>query len=101
MKKCPTCDAAYNDQTECHRCGTPLARLIAIEQEAEHHLEEARQAYDRQDFQAMHDHARRASALRQTFSSEKLLALAALATGNHAAALAAWKRLRVSSSRQN
>lgn len=94
MEHCPTCNAPYNGQSGCHRCGTDLARLAAIENEASGHREKALEAFHRMDFHAMYYHARRSRSLLRTPSAEKLAACAALAAGDPESALSAWRRLR-------
>lgn len=94
MERCPTCNARYKGRSGCHRCGTDLARLLAIEKEAAEHRDNAVEAFNRQDFDAMYFHARRACALLRTPSAEKHLACAALVAGDPATALSTWKSYR-------
>lgn len=92
MERCPTCNARYKGHASCHRCGTDLSRLAAIEKESARHRENALEAFNRGEFDAMYFHARRACALLRTPSAEKLLACAALAAGEPDMALSTWKK---------
>lgn len=95
MEHCPTCNARYKEKPACYRCGTDLARLVAIEKEAAGHHAKATEAFHQQNFQTMYFHAHRACSLLRTPASEKLLACAALSTGDHKTALSSWKRLQI------
>ena len=35
MDRCPNCRARYKGETECHRCGMVLSKLLWIEAQAE------------------------------------------------------------------
>jgi len=41
MDRCPTCRARIREESRCARCGTELARLLAIETRAGLHLDRA------------------------------------------------------------
>lgn len=94
MERCPTCNARYKGRAACHRCGTDLTRLLTIQKEAAEHREKTIEAFNRQDFQSMYYHARRACALLRTPAAEQHLACAALAAGDPATALSIWKSCR-------
>lgn len=93
MDRCPACNARYGGKPVCHRCGTDLARLAAMEADAADRLERAKTAFRASDYEAMYCHARRAGDLRQSPSAVKTRATAALLTGRFRDALAQWSRL--------
>jgi hypothetical protein len=92
MDRCPACNAKVREKMVCRRCKTDLSLLIAVEDRAARHTEQARQAFQSADFKRMFFHAKRACSLRATPESRVLLAAAALLTRRFDAALGLWKQ---------
>ncbi|MCF8024738.1 MAG: hypothetical protein K9J79_02645 [Desulfobacteraceae bacterium] len=94
IQRCPTCKAPYKEKRYCHRCGTDIGRLLEIRDQAARHIEKAIAAYNNREWKQMYYHAARSFALYRTPSSDRLLACAALVTGNYQEALAIWTKTK-------
>ena len=93
MDRCPACGARYAGKPACHRCGTDLARMAAVEADAGDRLERASAAFRAADYDAMYRHAKRSCDLRRTPSATATRAAAAVLTGRFSDALGQWSRL--------
>lgn len=93
MDRCPSCNARYAGKPTCHRCGTDLSRLAAIEAEARDRLTQASAACSGADYEAMYQDALRSCRLRRTPSADTALAIAALLTRRFDIALGQWARI--------
>lgn len=78
MEKCPVCRAVVGDQTRCRRCRTDLSVLLQMEDQAAELRQKAMDAFQRQAFSEMFDHAKRSASLISTPESRRLLAGAAV-----------------------
>ena len=94
MERCPTCRARYSGGESCHRCQTDLRQVLAIEETARHHRQQARAALQRGCVQESWEQARFACYLHRSSASVKSLALAALADRDFGAALELWCEYR-------
>ena len=92
MDRCPVCNANVHKKPVCRRCKTDLSMLITIEGEAARHTEQARRAFQSNDFNRMFFHAKRACSLRTTPESLVLHATSAILTRRFDVALGLWKR---------
>ncbi|MFW6333234.1 MAG: hypothetical protein ACOC23_08020 [Thermodesulfobacteriota bacterium] len=92
MDRCPTCRAEHRGGDSCHRCKTDLKPLLEIEKRAEDHRTEAVRAFHLKDYRSMFHHARRSRSLRRTPESDRLLACAAMLSGNFGLAISLWNR---------
>lgn len=94
MESCPTCRAPHRGGETCRRCGTELGSVLAVEADAGRALALVRRALRRGDPAAALASARRACQLHRESEALRLRAVAAVACGTFAEALAAWKGYR-------
>ena len=89
--RCPVC-RADNTERACRRCRADLGLLWDLEADRARALVEARQAWQRGDAPGTLAAAQAAAGLRAGPDAARWTALAHLAAGNFAAALAAWRQ---------
>ena len=94
MEQCPTCKARYRGGEVCHRCQTDLSQVLAVEQAARYHRQQARRALWHGRVHTAREHALIAGELHRSPESVEVLALAALADRDFDTALALWREYR-------
>ena len=94
MDRCPTCDARYRGGQFCHRCQTDLRQILAVEEAAKYHRQQAQVALRHGLIRKARRCALSACELHHSPASIETLALAALVDRDFAAALALWKTCR-------
>ena len=92
MDRCPTCAVRYRGGEVCHRCGTQLGRVLALEAEGCRKVAAAREALRRGDGATARQLAQRACVVHQTPEALRALALAALLEGQYRQAVSAWTK---------
>ena len=92
MEKCPACNALVPPgQTVCRRCKIDLSVLSDMETKAQMHRKLALEAFEKQAFEEMYYHAKRSASLINTPDAGRLLAGAAVLTGEYEVALKFFK----------
>lgn len=92
METCSVCGARLQELPVCRRCGTDWSPVMEVAAVARGHLRSAREAYERGDAGGMLFHARRALSKQRSAAANRLLATAALLSGDFHLALSAWRR---------
>ena len=82
MERCPVCRARFQGETVCHRCGSDLAPLLAIETASETLEREAVAHMVAGDGDRALRVAQRALVLRRTSMAEALMGLLVARKGN-------------------
>lgn len=92
MERCPACNAQVREKTVCRRCKTDLTLMIAVEDQAARHTDEADLAFQAGNYGRMFFHAKRACSLKSSPASRRLLAASALLTRRFETAVEIWKK---------
>jgi hypothetical protein len=91
--RCPVCKADNNETPQCRRCKADLTLLLALERRRQQALENACNRLAAGDGAGALVAATMAHGLRRDEKSRRVLAMARLLTGDHAAAWAAFQAL--------
>ncbi len=90
--RCPVCKADNSQGPQCRRCKADLSLLLALEDQRQRALAEARNCLRRGEWQAAREQIEAADWLRGDEESRQLTAVAHLLKGDFAGALRAYKR---------
>ncbi len=101
MQHCPTCNAVMKESPICRRCKTDLTKALDAADRAAKHFEMAVRAYSDNRWQTMRHHARRAFSLHRTPQTHRLLACAALMSGDYSLAITTWAAQAAGQVRRN
>jgi hypothetical protein len=93
MEQCPSCGASNKGEKTCRRCKLDLGPLMAVEENARIHIQQAFDAFERQDSSEMLFHARRAFSLKKSKTAARLLAVAAVLNKDYDLAVSLWVRI--------
>lgn len=91
IETCPVCNARLKSQETCRRCKADLACLADVITEAENHMNQAVDAFNKGQFMEMFSHARKSHTLFCTRNSAKLMGCASLLSGEYNIASLMWK----------
>ena len=91
LDRCPTCGAAFRGKSPCYRCGTDLARMVAIERLAARRLLQSRLAMEEGILDEAEHHSRQACMLYRSADSLMARAGVALTRGDFREALSLWR----------
>ncbi len=94
MERCPTCGANFRGESPCHRCGTELQKILAIERLAAQCRLQSRRALDAGRLGEAESQSRRACALHRSAESLVDRARVAVTTRDFPLALALWRETR-------
>ncbi len=102
MEKCPACMTLVSPgQPICRRCKTDLSVLLNMETQAQMHRKMALDAFEKQAFEEMFDHAKRSAALINSPDAGRLLAGAAVLAGKYETAVNFFNQEKSSNSRSH
>ena len=93
MEQCPSCGASNKGEQTCRRCRMDLGPLMAVEENALMHIQQASDAFERQDRLGMLFHARRAFSLKKSKPAARFLAVAAVLNEDYELAISIWSEI--------